>query len=111
MLDHYGYPSLERYPNTFFLDQIAHLEQALAESAFSPISNRSKVVTANFEETLQGRLSLWMKGHSQWKTYREMAEYMGKNHKQIRKYVNELEIKGFFCERRTNKNVMEVRII
>lgn len=111
MFEHIGFPSLERYPNTFFVEQLAHLEQALAESTVSAISNKPKEISATFEETLPGKLHKWMKGHSQWKTYSLMGEYMGKTNKHAKKYVQEISSRGIFCERRMTKNVMEIRIL
>lgn len=109
--EHFGYPSLERWENTYFSTQIAHLEQALAESTVSAIGNKPKEMSANFEETLPGKLHKWMKGHSQWKTYTVMGEYMGKTNKHAKKYVQEIQARGIFCERRMTKNVMEIRIL
>lgn len=111
MLDGIGFPSLERYPNTFFTDQIAQLEQAIIDSPITSIRSKPIQINQNFEDTLQGKLFLWMSEHREWKTYQEIAAHLGKSRKQVAKYMRELGLKGIFCERRMNKNVMQIRIV
>lgn len=111
MFEHIGFPSLERYPNTFFADQIAHLEQAIIESPVTAIGGKSKSMNDNFNDTQQGKLLIWMRSHSQYKTIREICDHVGKHHKQTRKYLTDIEGRGIPVDRRTNKNVMEIRII
>jgi len=102
-LAHYGYPSLERYPNTFFKEQLGYLEIAVSKyllpKPVNPAMGRCASGTS-LEKQLE-----WMAGQGKmgiWESCSDIEIGTGLKRKTVSANISTLRLKGYNIQVRRN---------
>jgi len=107
--EHYGFPSLERWPESFFKDQIGHLEIAVDKAVYIPPKQRV-VVPRDLSNTAIVRQQVWMKEQAElgeWVTCAEITEALGFSRKLASANITSLRNKGVKIKSRMRKGKPE----
>lgn len=91
--EHYGFPSLERWPNTFFKEQLAHLEIAV-DKALKPVNKRVHIPVRRIPENNTRIRQIEVMKKEGWITSGEIARLVGIGAKLASANIFSLRLQG-----------------
>jgi len=112
IFEHYGFPTLERWPNSFFKEQLEHLMIAVGE-----LSKPKPTVTRLYplkKDSVQARQAEWMRKTAKdgiWSTCEEIGIALKMNKKTASSNIATMKLRGMVIKNRMRKGKPEYLLV